>query len=217
MHYLLQTIPDLEVFRLAHRFLRHWGLNRGVYASRFGYLGGIHITLLLARICKLLVRDTDYVSASDVVRMFFHSYAEFDWTSEVVFDPSFHSPQPQYQRSAKEPLVILSLHNPITNIAQRASMNTAKTLSEELRHTVHLLADSDITWSKVAGVTADVEGQDNLRPGVADFINNYKSYIKINVQYWGSSSATRDRLLGWLESRCVLFLAGKSASLGWSP
>ncbi|KAI9795205.1 MAG: hypothetical protein M1816_000227 [Peltula sp. TS41687] len=207
MHYLLRTIPDLDAFQLAHRFLKDWALNRGMYSTRFAYLSGFHITLLLAR---LQAQNATEASASDIVRTFFRSYAEFDWPSEAVFDPTFHKSEPRYPRSAREPLVILSLHSPIINIAQRASMNTVKTLSAEFKRANQLLANEDVTWSKVTGATAGVERHDALRSGAADFINNYKSYINLNIQYWGSSSAKRDALLGWLESRCPLFLAGLS-------
>ena len=48
---------SLAIHRLAHRAVRTWARTRGIYSVRFGYLGGIQISVLLARVCKSLARD----------------------------------------------------------------------------------------------------------------------------------------------------------------
>ena len=205
---MLRTIPDLTVFRISHRLVKLWATNRGIYSSRFGYLGGFHITLLLGRVCKLLCHVTG-ASASDVVRTFFHYYTAFDWATEMVSDPFFHGAQAKYQRSAREPLVILSLHTPVINVAHTASVQSLKTLSDEIKRANRLLSDAKRPFSEDFGTATSGEQETSLASGAKEFLCNYKSYIKINVQYWGLSSAKGSNLLGWLESRCVLLLVGK--------
>lgn len=200
--YLQRTMPDLASFRIAHRFAKVWAKQRGIYASRFGYLGGFHITLMLSRICKLLIRQTEgNVTAADIIFNFFNHYAHFDWSIEMVIDPDFHKTQTVYQRSAREPMVILSLHAPRVNVSRTASLPSLQTIVDELKRADNLLSDPGVTWQQVIG------GAEN--GGAREFLKTYNSYIKINVQFWGSSSEKESSLLGWLESKCPLFLVGK--------
>ncbi len=45
-----------------------------------------------------------------------------------------------------------------------------------------------------------------MASGAADFLRAYKSYVKIDVQFWGLSLAKGAAFVGWLESRCVAVL-----------
>jgi uncharacterized protein (UPF0248 family) len=198
---------------MATRFLRLWAKERGIYASRFGYLGGIHITLMVSRICKLLLYSAGAVTAADIISTFFSHYANFDWKTQMVFDPFFYKQQLQYRRSAREPMVILALHAPRVNVAHTASLPSLRTIVEELRNADSLLSNPDITWSWLAGGLPKEPGMGTLPNGSQAFLTSYKSYIKIDVQYWGMSQAKGKMLVGWLESRCVRLLSSKFATL----
>ncbi|KAH0536557.1 hypothetical protein FGG08_006587 [Glutinoglossum americanum] len=215
MDYLQRTVPDLAAFRLAHRFIKTWAQQRGIYSARFGYLGGIHITLLLSRICKLLFRSAGAVTAADIICTFFNHYANFDWKADIAFDPFFNKQQrPRYQRSAtREPAVILSLHAPAINAAHAASLPSVRTLVEELKYADRLLSDVGITWSKLLDGDERQGTITDLPSGAHDFHKSYSSYIKIDVQYWGASLAKGSALVGWLESRCVLLLVDLNRKL----
>jgi poly(A) polymerase Pap1 len=210
LNYLQRTIPDLVIFCTAQRFIKTWAKQRGIYASRFGYLGGFHITLLLSRIYKLLVRNTDTVTVADIICTFFNHYASFDWSSEMVVDPDLYKTQMRYRRSAREAMVILSLHAPRVNVARTASLLSARTVIEELKRVDGLLSEAGVTWRMIIGDTASREAMTDLTSGAQEFLKSYKSYIKINVQFWGTSLAKGSSLLGWLESKCVVLLVGKS-------
>ncbi|KAL3493496.1 hypothetical protein BJX62DRAFT_82097 [Aspergillus germanicus] len=204
MHYLQRTIPDLASFRLAYRFIKAWAVRRGIYSSKLGYLGGIHITLLLSRVAKLAFYSTGRtVSAPELIVTFFRTYAELDWAREMVFDPGFYSAPPRYFRSAREPAVILTLHTPKVNVARSATVPSARILEAEFKRMDALLSDTDkvkngqTSWSDILG-SAD--------KGVDDFLTSYPSYIKVNVQHWGAGGAKGRMLVGWLEWRCVSLL-----------
>ncbi|THC88586.1 hypothetical protein EYZ11_011965 [Aspergillus tanneri] len=183
MHYLQRTIPDLASFRLAYRMIKIWAQRRGIYSSKLGYLGGMHIALLLSRICKLSFRQTGTISAVDMVSTFFKHYARFDWTQDIIYDPGFYLSVPRYFRSAREPLVILTQHAPKVNVARAASQLSTRTLEQEFQRADQLFSMPDVTWDRVAGA---VEGSS----GEEDFLRSYRSYAKVDVQYWGA--ATKD-------------------------
>jgi hypothetical protein len=206
LDYLRRTIPDLGRFRIAYRFISAWAKERGIYSPKFGYLGGFHITLMLLRVCKLLFRDAGALTAAEIICTFFNHYANFDWKTQMVFDPFFYKQQPRYHRSAREPMVILGLHAPTVNVAQTASIPSLKTLVGELKRADELLSEVGITWPKLIGGIDSERAMADLPSGAREFLQSYNSYIKINVQYWGLSLARGSTLVGWLESRCVLIL-----------
>ena len=211
LEYLQRTVADPAAFRLAHRLLRLWATRRGVYAARFGYLGGIHLTLLLARVGKLLLRTTGggaAASAADLVATFFAHYARFDWANEMVYDPFFHAQKPRYHRTAREPMVVLSLNRPLINVARAASAPSLRTLVAEFQRADRLLdARAAPSWSELAGGEGGGAHATGDRTSPAEeFLAAYANFIKIDVQYWGPLAGKGAALLGWLESRCALLL-----------
>lgn len=201
LYYLRQTIPDLAAFRTAHYVVKAWAKQRGIYAGKFGYLNGIQISILLSRVCKLLFRDGTSTSAPTILTTFFDHYANFDWTTKMVFDPFFHK-HLRYLRTAREPMAIMGFHPPVLNTALAASMPSVRTIAEEFRKANEILSSDGITWS-------DFLGEHQHADGALDFLTTYKSYVKIDVQFWGISLTKGSQYVGWLESRCVVLLVGK--------
>ncbi|KAH8681286.1 hypothetical protein BX600DRAFT_446186 [Xylariales sp. PMI_506] len=199
LYYLHKTIPDFATFRTAYHVVATWAKQRGIYSARFGYLGGIHIAILLVRVYKLLGREIGAVSAPALLLTFFKHYAQFDWKTQMAFDPFFHK-RPLYVRTAREPMVILGFHAPSLNVAHAASPPTVRTISEEFQRADALLSTGGPTWSHFLG-----HGK-GISQGASEFVNAFKSFVQIDVQFWGFSLAKGSQFVGWLESRCVMLL-----------
>ncbi|KAK3369038.1 hypothetical protein B0T24DRAFT_350401 [Lasiosphaeria ovina] len=211
--YLARSAPDPVAFRAAHRFVKTWARSRGIYAARFGFLGGVQISILLARVCKLLAQQQpssrETPSLGDILVSFFQHYATFDWATQMVFDPLFHRssgahPQPPYSRNAaREPLAILGYFPPALNTAHAASVPSTRTIADEFRRAAALLSGGDGERSTTTTWTSFLAPE--TAPATA-FLAAYKTYVKIEVQYWGLSLAKGQQFVGWLESRCVMLL-----------
>jgi poly(A) polymerase Pap1/uncharacterized protein (UPF0248 family)/endonuclease/exonuclease/phosphatase family metal-dependent hydrolase len=197
LNYIQRTMPSMASFRLAYHFIKLWAVERGIYSAKFGYFGGIHITLMLSWVCKRLTHDVGWVSAGDLVVSFFHHYAHLDWKKDVVFDAFFHKKMPRYQRSVREPMAILGLHAPNSNIAHTATAPGLQVLVDELQRADVRLFTPGITWD---GFFKDHSSAD---AGAADFLAAYESYVKIDIQYWGRALHKGRGLVGWVESRCI--------------
>jgi len=216
MYYLRRSIPDFAQFRLAYLLLKTWAKERGIFSAKFGYLGGIHLSTMLVSVCKMLSRESCPVSVPDIIATFFAHYANFDWKTNIVFDPFFHKSL-RYSRTFREPLCLLGWHAPILNTAHTASVPTVKALSVELRRANELLAQPGTTWQTLLGRADSAQSQTSRQPGMsgaASFVQEYKSYVKIDVHYWGPSQEKGNQYVGWLESRCVLLLVGKCLAVG---
>ncbi|ATY60794.1 DUF455 domain [Cordyceps militaris] len=199
MYYLLRSIPDLAKFRVAFLMIKAWASSRGIYGARFGLLGGIHITVLLVPICKQLATLSRVVSTTGILATFFSHYTNFDWEKQVVLDPFFHK-ELRYHRTSREPFCLLGWHAPALNTAMTASTPTVKSIATEISKTNSLLSQPGVTWDAILGpVGAAVAG-------VQYFLQGFKSYVKVDARFWGSSPSSGRKFLGWLESRCVAIL-----------
>ncbi|KAJ1331739.1 poly(A) polymerase [Microdochium nivale] len=226
LYYLRRTIPDYAAFRTAFLAIKFWAKQHGIYSAKFGYLGGIHISVMLARVCKMVCHNAKGhgagVSAATILTTFFSHYAGFDWQTNAVYDPFFHTEAGsgralRYIRTAREPLAILGWHGPSLNVAAAASVPSTNTIAEEFRRAAARLATDGATWSDFlnapAGFGEAVQtpapslSSSAVVPGAADeFLTSYKSYIKIEAQFWGVSLAKGTGFIGWLESRCTMLL-----------
>ncbi|KAI1176780.1 hypothetical protein F4777DRAFT_577685 [Nemania sp. FL0916] len=195
MYYIRRTIPDYAAFRTAHYLIKHWAKQRGIYSAKFGFLSGIQISILLSRVCKLLSQEGTPVDVPSILATFFHHYAEFDWSTQLAFDPFFHK-QLRYVRTAREPMAILGFYPPSLNTAMSASLPSVKAISDEFKRADTLLSQEGMTWTTF--LSAD--------QGSTEFLNTFKTFIKIDTQFWGVSLAKGSGFVGWLESRCVMLL-----------
>ena len=206
LFYLRKSIPDLAQYRVAHLLIKAWAKSRGIYAARFGLLGGINISALLVPVCKALAASGHTPSSADILTTFFKHYAEFDWKTMMVYDPYFHKSL-RYHRTFREPLCLLGWHAPTLNTASNASVPTVQTLTLELKRASKLLEQDGITWNGFINWNlAGVSNNGDLHPGANEFLRSFKSYIKIDAHYWGSSPSKGSKFLGWLESRIVNIL-----------
>lgn len=190
--YLLRTIPEIEVFRSAHRLLSLYLRRRGLYSAKFGYLGGVHLSLMLNHLIKCLDVSEQFNAAS-LVRTFFVYYASFDWTEDIVCDPEY--PHHDYQRSTREPLVILAVHSPTArpNVASSCTKLSAQLFAHQFGLAAHQLEAGNWSWL--------------LRPPdevLNDLVTSYRAFITITLDVWnlprfGVSSARE--VFGAIESK----------------
>ncbi|KAK5998164.1 Poly(A) polymerase-like protein [Cladobotryum mycophilum] len=185
LYYLRRSIPDMSTYRVAHLLIKAWAKNRGLYAAKFGFLGGIHISVMLVPVCKMLAKDGKMVSAADIVSSFFHHYADFDWKTRMVFDPFFHH-DIKYHRTFREPLCLLGWHPPSLNTALNASVPTVGTIAAELSRARVLISQEGMSWEKFLGLDG-LKTTSLIDGGTAEFLQSYKTYVKIDARYWGSS------------------------------
>lgn len=195
-------VPDMYVFCLAHRCITQWAKSSGVYSSKFGLLGGIHITMMLSRLHQILHREVGRVTVPELLAMFFRHYAHFDWRNRMVISPGVQS---RYRRSSREPMVILTVHVPTANVARAVTAHSLRTIVSAFKRAEELLAEDGARWSNILN---DISISHNNQTGAQKFLVAHNSYIKVNVQYWGPSPTQASSLVGWLESRFFRLLNG---------
>ena len=184
---LEKEIPNLTSFQLAFRSVKLYCVHHGLYSARSGYLGGIHIAILLTKIASRMPANA---KETDLVRRYFHEYAAFDWAEQSATAVSINS---TYRRTTREPMVILSVERPIVNVAANSTILNVKVIAEEFKSADRQLT-SNVTWSRVCGVHKAL---------VDDFLRRFSAFIKIQVSHWGGNCMAARALVGFVESRLV--------------
>ncbi|KAH7419668.1 2'-5' RNA ligase superfamily-domain-containing protein [Cadophora sp. MPI-SDFR-AT-0126] len=221
--YLLNTIPYLPSYRLAHQYVSLYLKNRGLYSAKFGYLGGIHLQLMLNRVVKLIYLSTNPpsannqnesgditvppISAATIIRTFFTYYASFKWSTSTVIDPLLEEKQQSKvpSRSARDAIFIPAIHMPTArpNVASSCTKLSGHALSCQFKLAAEYLAAGDWTWCLQ---TAD--------DGLLDFLKGSGAFMRLGIDVWGISEGSRNgngkggiaekkvrEMIGALESR----------------
>ncbi|KAF9062161.1 hypothetical protein BDP27DRAFT_1337000 [Rhodocollybia butyracea] len=212
---LLQPPALLSAFRTAHRALKQFLTTQGLSGGRFGFLGGFHLTLLLTRVTLSLHDSREAESQSelqphDLVRHFFDTYAKWNWERDAVWaipsrEHELGSIGRGYRRTAKEPIVVLSIERPLSNLTFHASRNSLEVMRKALGRADRMLEEGR-SWAEVCGLA---EGKD---VPYRQFLKEHKAFIKLDVHFWGGSNLKGRALIGWLESRIVSLLVQLSAA-----
>ncbi|XP_044500694.1 nuclear poly(A) polymerase 3 isoform X2 [Mangifera indica] len=77
---IIQLVPDLEKFQSVLRCVKLWAKRRGVYGNLNGFLGGVHLAILLAFVCQNFPKG----SISALITNFFKTFAFWPWPTPVM-------------------------------------------------------------------------------------------------------------------------------------
>jgi Poly(A) polymerase central domain/MJ1316 RNA cyclic group end recognition domain len=199
---LKKVIPSLDQFRLAHRSLKLFLTLRGLWGARFGYLGGFHLTLLLTHVALSLPENAQ---ATHLIEAFLGTYAKWDWSKDIVYPIPSRAPDATststYRRVlSKEPMVVLSIQRPLSNLTSHASRNSVETLSQGFQQAYSALIQGK-SWFNICGV--QIQEEVTTKDALKEFVDGHRRFVKLSVHFWGGDDMKGRALIGWLESRIV--------------
>lgn len=101
---ILKLVPNPQAFHLALRCIKLWAKRRGIYSNAMGYVAGVALGLLTARICQLYPN----AAPSTIVTRLFKIYQQWPW------------PQPVYLKPIEDlPHLQMKVWNPRIHVADR--------------------------------------------------------------------------------------------------
>jgi poly(A) polymerase Pap1 len=194
---ILAALPEASLlsFRLAHRALRAFCRQKGIFSGRLGYLSSIHLTIMLAR--EALRQGVSNISAVSLIQGFFETYSSFSWDSSEVAVPGF--PPSSSTRSQPSPMTIWTLNRPQINSAANVVQPTLAIIQRQFALAFKALGRSS-SWSEVCGGSQ----ADSMKL----FLSDYDNYVRIKIHHWGRDIRQGYSLVGYTESQ----LAGVSDS-----
>ncbi|KIJ56739.1 hypothetical protein M422DRAFT_238346 [Sphaerobolus stellatus SS14] len=203
IHSIQRVIPVslMPVFRLAYRALKIHCVSEGIYSAKFGYLSGIHLTILMTRIAVLSPPDA---SAEHLLQSFFATYTGWDWANHAITVPGLNEDFVYTRAQSREPMVILSLEKPTFNLVQYANQHTLAAIVSSFERTQEQLA-SGRSWSAVSA-TGDLYGN-----GFQSAMELFDKVIKIELSYWCPSTVKARAWVSFVQSRLQNLLVSLQA------
>eukprot|EP00198_Chlamydomonas_reinhardtii_P013319 XP_001702656.1 poly(a) polymerase [Chlamydomonas reinhardtii] len=192
---MLKLVPRQEVFRTALRAVKHWASLRGISSNVTGYLGGVNLAIMVAKICQLYPR----AEASTVLLKFFILLKAWPWPRAIHLRiPEEHSlglpvwdPRPGTRDSLALMPVITPAY-PAMNSLYNVQRSTLEVMTEEFAAAadvctsfLHCPPGKPIEWSRL------------FTP--VPFFTQHSFYIQLEV----SADSEGDLVLwdGWVSSR----------------
>ncbi|XP_057446982.1 nuclear poly(A) polymerase 1-like [Lotus japonicus] len=188
---VLRLVPNIQNFRTTLRCMRFWAKRRGVYSNVAGFLGGINLALLVARICQLYPNALPNM----LVSRFFRVYTQWRWPNPVmlcgieegslglqIWDPR-RNPKDKFHL-----MPIITPAYPCMNSTYNVTASTLRIMSEEFQR------GSEICEA-MEGSKADWDSLFEPYP----FFESYKNYLQIDIAAENADDLRSWK--GWVESR----------------
>ncbi|KAJ3916732.1 2'-5' RNA ligase superfamily-domain-containing protein [Lentinula edodes] len=201
----LQPPSLLSAFRTAHRAIKLYLVAQGLFGSRFGFLGGFHLTILLSRVTLTLVSSggSEELESHHLVRQFFLTYRHWNWERDAVSAIPYRELGPatgvSRRSSTKAAMVVLSIERPTSNLTSNASRNSVDVMRRAFEKADKMLEECR-NWVEVCGLEPEGEAPYQV------FLKQHKVFIKLDIHFWGGSNLKGRAIIGWLESRIVSLL-----------
>lgn len=209
--YLLQFIPNKEIFRIVLKTIKQWARVHGLYSNVLGFLGGINWAILVAWVCK---RNPD-ASPTVLLKIFFRTFSRWKWPKPIIltqslkiYPPAGVSPLTTWDpianaRDALHIMPIITPCYPSMNSSYNVGHPQLRRLAEEMYRADKVLnsiaMDNGITWS------------DLLKKN--DFFTAHVHYLQVTII--ADNEEDHQSWFGFCESRLRILIAGMdSQSLG---
>ncbi|BAU02729.1 hypothetical protein LR48_Vigan10g032300 [Vigna angularis] len=188
---VLRLVPNIQTFRTTLRCMRFWAKRRGVYSNVAGFLGGINLALLVARICQLYPNALPNM----LVSRFFRVYTQWRWPNPVMLcaieEGSLGLPVWDPRRNPKDRyhlMPIITPAYPCMNSTYNVTSSTLRVMSDEFQR------GSEICEAMEAS-KADWNALFEPYP----FFESYKNYLQIDITAENADDLRQWK--GWVESR----------------
>lgn len=168
---ILKLVPQVDTFHVALRCMKYWAKRRGIYSNAMGYVAGVALALLTARICQLYPNAT----ASTVVTRLFRIYQQWPW------------PQPVYLKPIEDLPLQMKVWNPRIHVADRYHRMPVITPAYPSMCSTHNVTASTLRlmtdeFARAAEIAVRVENRRAVWPDLfapTDYFARYRNYFQI--------------------------------------
>ncbi|KAG0492986.1 hypothetical protein HPP92_006384 [Vanilla planifolia] len=177
------------------RCLKLWAKQRGVYSNVTGFLGGVNLALLVARICQL------YPNAlpSMLISRFFRVYTQWRWPNPVMLCPieedevGFPVWDPRKNpRDRTHLMPIITPAYPCMNSSYNVSTSTLRVMKDQFQFGNEICEEIELNKASWSALFEHYP-----------FFEAYKNYLQVDIV---ASDDDELRIWkGWVESRLRQF------------
>lgn len=143
---MINNVPNISTFSLVLKAVRFWAIQRGIYSINQGYLGGVTIAVMVAKICQ----DFPDLQPACTLYRFFETYAEWrNWVEPVQISLSKKYKQTggnlrtdliaKVDRYSQDKMVVLTPNDQLENTSYRVKEHNLLIIIQELSRGFKLL------------------------------------------------------------------------------
>ncbi|KAE9600246.1 putative polynucleotide adenylyltransferase [Lupinus albus] len=188
---VLHLVPNIQNFRTTLRCMRFWAKHRGLYSNVAGFLGGINLALLVARICQLFPNALPNM----LVSRFFRVYTQWKWPNPVMLcaieEGSLRLPVWDPRRNPKDRchlMPIITPAYPCMNSSYNVTSSTLRIMSDEFQR-----------GSEICMAMEDCKADWDILFEPYHFFEAYNNYLQIDITAKNVEDLRQWK--GWVGSR----------------
>lgn len=147
---LMKLLPptSFSSFKTCLMGLKVWAKKRCIYNNKLGFLGGIHLTILVARLCQIYPLAT----ASQLLRKFFEFYSMWVWPRPIFLTPIQYGGMLKWdvwnpyenELDAEHVMPIITPTYPSRNTAYNATISTLHLIQKEIERGKRIFQESPV-------------------------------------------------------------------------
>lgn len=206
---ILRLVPSVPTFHTALRCIKLWAKKRAIYSNAMGYLGGIALALLTARICQLYPA----AAPSTIVSRFFRIYASWDWPKPVYLKPIEDYPLPLkvwnpriYPSDRNHRMPVITPAYPSMCSTHNVSASTLARMTDEFKRGAEIMMQIE-SHNETFAETDETKDEVGRWPELfvsSDFFAKHRFFFQILI---GAEDEKAFRAWsGFVESRLRLFV-----------
>lgn len=178
--------PRISNFRTTVKLLKLWAKNRGIYSNAMGYVTGISLAILVAKICQLFPN----LKPNKLIQKFFWYYSIWNWDEFPVkideirtydnmerfndmqwYDPKSEIGEEKIAQKKKDeftsPMMVITPAFPVMNATRKVSRTNLEVIKEQLAIGKEIVSKKPVDWKKLFDKV--------------DFFNDYYNFIEVTA------------------------------------
>lgn len=155
-------------FRTTLKLLKLWAKNRGIYSNAMGYVTGISLAILVAKICQLFPN----LKPNKLIQKFFQYYSIWNWHEFPVkieeittypnlekfndmqwYDPTSEVGMERINLKKKDdftsPMMVITPAFPVMNATKKVTRTNLEIMKEQLIHGKEIVMQKPVNWAKL--------------------------------------------------------------------
>jgi len=155
-------------FRTTLKLLKLWAKNRGIYSNAMGYVTGISLAILVAKICQLFPN----LKPNKLIQKFFQYYSIWNWHEFPVkieeittypnlekfndmqwYDPASEIGMERINLKKKDdftsPMMVITPAFPVMNATKKVTRTNLEIMKEQLIYGKEIVMQKPVNWGKL--------------------------------------------------------------------
>jgi poly(A) polymerase len=177
---ILRLVPNIQTFRITLKSIKLWAKCTGISSNVMGYMGGITLALLTARVCQLFPN----ASPNMLVLRFFRVFADWKWPTPILLKPT-EDKQMGFEvfdtSTCRDLMPIVTPVYPAMITTHNVSFSTLHVMRKQMQRAKTIVENIEWNIQKTTRTSSTTTNKWNELFQRLDFFSMYKHYLQIQI------------------------------------